>query len=268
MAKALTERKKCMDIGVSTSCFYPLETEKSLEEIGKLDIHTAEVFFNAYEELGTKYLEEFNSIRNHYGINIVSVHPFTAPAESSFFFSSYKRRFYEMVEFYKHYMLAANEIGAKIVVIHGSRLPCEVSDEEYCERFAYLADEGRKQGITVAQENIFSSCSHDPAFLRKMKNYMGDDFKMVFDVKQMKKSGYELNDFLPEFSDSVVHVHISDNDTRRNCLPPGKGNFEFEKLFGELKKVGYDGSFIIELYRTNYGEYSELKECYNFLKSY
>ena len=47
-----------MAIGASSSCFYPMETKESLEEIGKLDIHTAEIFFNADSELSKNYLKE------------------------------------------------------------------------------------------------------------------------------------------------------------------------------------------------------------------
>ena len=40
-----------MNIGVSTASFYPLETELSLENLGKAGIKHTEVFFNAACEL-------------------------------------------------------------------------------------------------------------------------------------------------------------------------------------------------------------------------
>ena len=40
-----------MNIGASSSCFYPLETEKSLLLVGKAGIRITEVFFNSPSEL-------------------------------------------------------------------------------------------------------------------------------------------------------------------------------------------------------------------------
>ncbi|MBE6755395.1 MAG: sugar phosphate isomerase/epimerase [Ruminococcaceae bacterium] len=255
-----------MAIGASSACFYPMETKESLEEIGKLDIHTAEIFFNADSELSGEYLKELNGVKSCYGIETPSLHPFTSACESFFFFSRYKKRFYEMCEYYKKFFNAANEIGAKYLVIHGARFPCEVSDEEYFERFGYLVEEGKKFSVDVVQENVWSMCAGNPDFLRKMKAYLGENFMFNFDVKQMKKCGFELHDFLPEFSSSVVNVHVSDNKTGETCLPPGTGEFSFEKLFEEMKKVNYSGNYIVELYRHNFSSAEDVKKSCEYLE--
>lgn len=254
-----------MAIGASSACFYPLETKDSLEEIGKLGIHNAEIFFNADEELSKGYLAELNKIKSFYDIKTSSLHPFTSACESFFFFSRYKKRFYEMTEYYKKYFNAANEIGADIVVIHGAKYPCEVSDEEYFERFAYLIDIGKAFSVNVTQENVFSTCAGNPDFLRRMKKYLGNDFKFNFDIKQMKKCSFELEDFLPEFASSIVNVHVSDNNISETCLPPGQGTFPFERLFGEMKKANYNGDYIIELYRHNFKTPQDIRNSYDYL---
>lgn len=255
-----------MAIGASSACFYPAETVASLEEIGKLDIHTAEIFFNADSELEKGYLEKLNNIKSHYGIVTPSLHPFTSACESFFFFSNYKKRFYEMCEYYKKFFHAANEIGADFLVIHGARFPCEVSDEEYFERFSYLAEVGRCFSVRTVQENVWSTCAGNPDFLRKMKSYMGENFKFNFDIKQMKKCGFGLCDFLPEFSSSIVNIHVSDNREGETCLPPGTGTFSFEKLFEEMKKVNYSGNYIVELYRHNFSEAADIKKSCEYLE--
>ncbi len=255
-----------MAIGASSSCFYPLETSRSLEEIGKLSIHTAEIFFNADSELEKEYLKELNSIKSFYDIKTDSLHPFTSACESFFFFSRYKKRFYEMAEYYKKYFNAASELGARYVIIHGARFPCEVSDEEYFERFGFLFDEGKKHGVEVVQENVWSSCGGNPHFLRGMKKYLGENFKFNFDVKQMKKCSLETEDFLPEFASSIVNIHVSDNKDGETCLPPGTGEFDFESLFNEMKKVNYGGNYIVELYRHNFSSSEDIKKSCEYLK--
>lgn len=255
-----------MEIGASSSCFYPMETKDSLEEIGKLGIKATEIFFNADSELSKEYLKELNIIRDFYGMRVGSVHPFTSAFESYFFFSDYKKRFYEMTEYYKKYFSAATEVGAKYVVIHGARFPCEISDEEYFERFSYIAEEAKKSGVFAVQENVWSTCGANPEFLRNMKKYMGENFRLNFDVKQMKKCSLNLCDFLPEFSSDIVNIHVSDNREGETCLPPGEGEFDFESLFREMKKVNYEGNFLVELYRHNFSSPEDIKKSCEYLK--
>ena len=64
-----------MDIGVSTACLYPLETEKSLFEIASRGIKNAELFINSVDEAEGKIFEEIKSIIKSYDMNITSFHP-------------------------------------------------------------------------------------------------------------------------------------------------------------------------------------------------
>lgn len=254
-----------MSIGISTSCFYPLETENSLKKIGEMDIHTSEIFFNAYCEIQKPILDDLKQISKEYCIDIKSIHPFSSCAEPFFLFSNYKRRFYDTLEYYKKYLDAANELGAKFLIIHGSKLPLKIHENDYFERFSIMHEEGKKQGIIVAQENVFNHSSQDPVFLNKMKNFMGNDFNMVLDIKQIHRAKYVLDDFVPCFAENIVHIHISDNCTKETCLLPGTGTFDFSKLFKIMKLNNYCGSYIIELYRENFKEREELKTSYNYL---
>lgn len=254
-----------MNIGVSSACFYPLETEKSIEEIGKLGIKTSEIFFNSPMELKSPILDEIIKIKDYYGIIINSVHPCTSSCEPFFFFSDYKRRFEDMLDFYKKYMESCNKLGSEILVIHGAKDHMKIEQEDYFERFSRIYEEGKKYGVTVAQENVFGHMSGDPEFLKNMKNYMKDDFKFVFDLKQMRRCDFSEKDFLDELIDNIVNVHISDSLGEQKCLPPGEGNYDLKKFIGLLKDSGYNGNCVIELYRSNYKDYSQLKKSYEYL---
>ena len=59
-----------MEIGVSSSCFYPELIEKSLETVGHLGAKTAEIFFNSPCELEGKILKELCRIKDYYDIQI------------------------------------------------------------------------------------------------------------------------------------------------------------------------------------------------------
>ncbi len=241
-----------MKPGLSTACFYPMQTEEALAKVGQLGFLTTEVFFNSTSELNKDFLKHLRRIQEQYGVRMNSIHPMASFAESYMLFSTYIRRFFDTVEMYKYYFEAANFLGAKIVVIHGSKAPGIIEPQEYYERFGTLIDEGLKQGIVVAHENVVSTMGQSPELMLDMKNAIGDNFKMVLDIKQAIRSGYDPNDFVDILGDRIVQVHISDHNEENDCLPPGEGNFNFKKFTYNLNNKGYNGDYIIELYKNSF----------------
>ena len=220
-----------MSIGISTSCLYPLITEESLEILGRMGVKTCEIFLNSYSETSTEFAKKLLKIKNEYGIKVASVHPFSSFSETHMLFSEYKRRFEDGIDFYKRCSETAAVLGATVLVIHGSKFPARISRSEYFERFGKLVEAGKEYGITVCQENVHSHFSESPEFLKDMRSFLGDNFRMVYDVKQAVRSGYEPLEFANEFKNEIVHIHLSDHLPGKDCLPPGTGNFNFKKLF-------------------------------------
>ena len=101
--------------------------------------------------------------------------------------------------------------------------------------------------------------------MKKMRAYLGDDFRMVFDVKQSVRAGFEPLAFAEEFAKEIVHIHLSDHKEGFDCLPPATGVFDFGKLFGIMNAADYNGNYVIELYRHNYVEPEELRQAMNYL---
>lgn len=256
-----------MAFGISTSCLYPLETEKSLDMLGKIGVETCEVFLNSPSETTLDFAKILNEIRHEYGIKITSVHPFSSFAETYMLFSAYGRRFDDMLEFYKRNFEVTAELGAEYSVIHGALTTAKISDNEYFERFTKLIEEGKKFNVAVCHENVNRHFCESPDFIRKMKNYLGEDFKLIFDVKQAVRAGFSPLDFAEEFKEDIVHIHISDHTENADCLPPGKGRFNFRKLIEIMNSAGYNGDYIIELYRENFTDFSDLKSALLYMQS-
>ena len=82
-----------MEVGASSSCFYPLETEKAFLNIASAGIKTAEIFLNSPSELEKNFIGQLKSIRDCYGVEVTSLHPFRSFSEGYDLFSKYKRRF-------------------------------------------------------------------------------------------------------------------------------------------------------------------------------
>ena len=109
-----------MKAGVSTASLYPLHTEDALREIAQRGIKTAEVFFNSNTEKSGSVFNDIMSTVRGYGMDIVSVHPFSSPMETVFLFSDYDRRVDEIMDNYRRYFEVMNKLGAKIFVLHGA----------------------------------------------------------------------------------------------------------------------------------------------------
>ena len=256
------------EIGVSSACFYPLETEKSLELAGSYGFKNVELFLNSPSELSDDFVGKLIDIRNRYGIHIVSVHPFFSFAESFFLFSDYARRFEDILPLYDRFFKVTSMLGADIFVIHGMKKissASAVNNDEYCRRFKRLIDMGKAYGVKVCHENVVDHRCESPEYMEMMRENIGDDFRIVLDIKQARRAGFTPYDFLEPLHDSIVHIHISDRNDRCDCITPLKGNFDFAEFFSTAKSYGYNGKFIIELYEWSYKDKEEIAEAYKKL---
>lgn len=256
-----------MKVGVSTACLYPMETQKAVVSLLENGVDCLEIFFNTISEIQKPYVSQLNCIINSFGAQVRSIHPFTSGYEPYLIFTDYLSRYRDSLEFYKRYFACAQSLGAEILVIHGDRKTAEtgISDEEYFEKFGELAFLGREYGVTVAQENVNLFRSQYPDFIRKMKNYLGSIASFVFDIKQAVRAGTDPYEMCEAMGDRLVHIHINDNSPGRDCLLPGAGGVDYQRLFEILKKNSYSGDFMLEVYRCNFENIDELSKSYAYV---
>ena len=258
-----------MEIGASTSCFYPLETEKALDTVINLGFKTCEIFFNSTCELEEPFVSELKTRADSEGVSVVSVHPFSATIENLCIFGEYQRRYDDFVDLYKKHFHAAAMLGADIVVIHGSLAvqKRDIPEELYFDRFRSLVELGKAEGVRVCQENVVRFRSQSLDFLKRMKTALGDDFNMVFDIKQAIRSGYNPFELAEAMKNDIVHLHLSDNTKDDDCLPPGKGTFDFNRLFDIMKSADYKGDAVIEIYSKGFDVEKELAQSREYFES-
>ena len=249
-------------LGISSSCYYPLVTEKSFEKICLSGVKCAEIFFNSPGELEKNYILELTAMQREYGVDIVSVHPFMSFAEDFFLFSPYERRFTDILPLYERFFEVCNEFGADIFVIHGARVPGSSTDTLYCERFAKLTELGKRYGVSVCQENVVRYRSESAEYLKMMRDAIGKDFGVVLDIKQARRAKITPYDIINAVGDCVKHVHISDYRADSDCVPPGQGKFDFPEFFRTMRGIGYQGAYMIEVYEHSYADEREIIESY------
>ena len=258
-----------MNIGASSSCFYPLETEKSLLLVGKAGIRITEVFFNSPSELEAPFIKQLEKIKNEYSMDITAVHPFMSFAEGYSIFSSYRRRFDDSLELFKKYFEAAAALGARFLNLHGSRGEKTIPDSEYADRLGTLIEEGKTFGVRVSHENVVHYSGETPQFMQYLHSQLGEDFKMTLDLKQARRAGEDPFEFAQKLGSSICHIHVSDCSETEDCLTPQSGGlFDFKRFFEQMNAMGYSGNYIVELYRSNFEDENELKRGVDYLKTF
>lgn len=255
-----------MIAGVSTACLYPMPLEESLYSLAVNGISCTEIFINTHSELKKSFSHNILQLLKRFDVKCISVHPFTSEMETMMFFSDYERRIDDILEYYKLYFDFMNTIGAKVFVFHGSKNGSGKSRELFCERYSRLWRLGKTFGIKTALENVSRCQSASSAFVRDVANMLGSEFSFVLDTKQAIRAGENPMNFIDAAGKNLVHVHISDSGELGDCLPIGKGRFQFKQFFEKLNSFNPDCNIILELYRSSFGGISELVSCYNILE--
>lgn len=255
-----------MQIGISTASFYPLYTERGLAKLASWGVPAAEVFINCAAELEEDYLKEQRRAADDAGMRILSVHPYTSGQEPLLFFSAYKRRLAEGMELYRRYCHAANLLGAEVVVFHGDRDGSALSEGERFHRMGELIRMGRGMGVDICQENVVRCVSRQPAFFVRLAEAV-PEARFVYDIKQARMAGEDVYDFAETLGGRIAHLHLSDHDATRPCLPPGEGEMDYPRLFRILERSGFDGGGVVELYRDNFAGEDELRGAWAHLRS-
>ena len=232
-------------------------TEEAFRLLGRLGVQTAEIFFNSPAELSGEVFREILAIQKEYGMAVPSLHPFGSFGEPYYYFSTYERRCHDALEDYRRNAHAAARLGASFVVMHGGR-PASLEDEEYVRRFCLVRDVCRSEGVELAHENVVHYRLEHPGFARWMREILREDVAFVLDLKQAVRAGVDPLEMLDAMGPCLRHVHLNDHTLEQTCLPPGKGNFDFKKLFDRLQAQGYDGAGVIEVYRNDFDKPEEL----------
>lgn len=252
-----------MIAGVSTACLFPKPLEESLYDLLVNGVSCVEIFINTHSELKKSFAHGAAAMLKRFDAKCTAVHPFTCEMEQLLFFSDYERRLDDALEYYKYYFRFMNIVGAEYFVFHSGK--AVKSREFFCERYSRLYRLGKEFGVTVAVENVARCQSGSSLYIMDIAKMLGNEFAFVLDTKQAIRAGESPSRFVDAAGASIKHIHISDSSEYGDCLPIGKGNFDFRLFLNVIRLLNPDCSLILELYRNNFSGISELISSYNIL---
>jgi len=261
-----------MIFGMSTASFF-LEkyTEDAIDEIGKMGIKNAEVFFSGLSEYKKDFVRELKRRADDNGIDIYSIHALNTQFEPQLF-SMHERQREDSYDIFKRVLEAGEVLGAKVYIFHG---PTNVKiarklriNYEYTGLMvSKAANLAKDYGIKFSYETVHWCWYAKPDFPREVEKHLStDNLYYTLDLKQTAQSQYPFEDYLDNMGDRLVNVHLCDYivDEKRGIIPklPFDGSLDFVCLKNKLKELNYDKGMILEVYANNYKSFDELKENY------
>ncbi len=108
---------------------------------------------------------------------------------------------------------------------------------------------GRKEGVEIAIENVpepFPFVMKNVQDFSRFYKELDDDIGMVLDVAHANLNR-QIQDFIRQFSEKIVHMHVSDNDGAHDLhLGIGYGSIDWETVAKEIKKAEYSNVIMLE----------------------
>ncbi|MBE6903078.1 MAG: sugar phosphate isomerase/epimerase [Ruminococcaceae bacterium] len=249
-----------MEYGLSSACFYPMDTFDTLEIISNAGFNTIEIFANAYSECTGEGLKKLKELKNRYNLNVYSFHPFTGVVDPYMLFSGYKRRFDDTVELYKRLFEAAKELGAEVFNFHGDYKDVySTSPAQYAEVYKKLFEEAKAMDLKFAQENVSRCKCGYIDYLKELKNELNDEIYFTLDLKQAIRAKQDIFKMIELMEKNIVNYHISDSDKERDCLLPTYGTADLSKINKAISKY-YNGPAIVEVYSNCYSSTDIFKQ--------
>ena len=248
-----------MKTGISTaSLFLRQETEQAFATVKELGADCVEIFYNTFYE----YRPEFSEKLDANGIEVGSVHVSAYHIEHSLFNPSRRVRG-DAYYWLDQVMRSAQVLGCKAYSFHG-RVGTKESVDDIADYLRGAVEFCARYGVNLCLENVAWSIYHKPKIFSQLKERI-PQLSGVFDIKQARRSGYNYKEYIEDMKGSISHVHLSDVDKDGRMCLPGKGTYNFKEILSRLKDAGFDGNILIEAYKDDYGEISELKESLEYL---
>ncbi len=251
-----------MKAGISTATlFLRQETEDAVSTIKSLGADCAEIFYGTFYE----YRPEFSKAvaDRTGGMEIGSVHANTYHIDNALFSRSNRNRgdgYYWLDQV----MRSAQLLGCRAFTFHG-KADKTAGFERIAENLCKAVEFCARYGVSLCLENVAWCTYCKPRIFKGLKARI-PDLRGVLDIKQARRSGFSYKEYIEDMKGSISHVHLSDVDKDGKMCLPGKGVTDFTEVLKRLQDAGFDGNVLIEVYKEDYSDISELKTSLGYLK--
>lgn len=251
--------------------FFPFDNwEKEFYQVRDLGLQEIDFIFDYpdYEQnplWTSEGIERINSLISETGIRVRHVCADFFMARPFFRVSEESRR--KNIEILNKLIENSHAIGAEnieIPLVDNSSIKTDREQELLIKSVRDSLSVAQKFGIHISLETDLPS----QPFLLLLKQLDHPLIKASYDSGNSASFGYDPEEEMNTYGSYVFNIHIKDRLLHGKTVDLGTGNTDFERLFQQLRKIEYRGSFILQPARGKEGEEAETIENYTvFLKN-
>lgn len=233
-----------MEIGMSRASM----TKEVFNELKNANIKYIEISLSK-ENAEKMDFQEVKALADESGVKIWSYHlPFMPFKEIDI---SNPEIAQKTVEYLKYFIENGAKIGIDKFVIHASGEPIREEDRRVRmdtakKSLKELAEYADSFGAIIAVENLPRTClGRDSKDILELLS-ADSRLKSCFDTNHLLKE--DSSEYIKAVGEKIVTTHVSDYDFKdeRHWLP-GEGKIDWQRLYSDLKSVGFDGMWLYEL---------------------
>lgn len=126
--------------------------------------------------------------------------------------------------------------------------------------------------LELAQENnvkiSFETSLPPDIFLRLIQNFKPLNVFVNYDMGNSASLGFDAKEEIRLLGDFIINVHIKDRVLGGGTVPLGQGSTDFETVFSELKRINYQGDYILQAARQDLSNNAPGMNYRDTIKSY
>lgn len=150
---------------------------------------------------------------------------------------------------------ACHEVGISLVVVPLVDNGRVDTPEQEDVLVAFLLEQTpllQRLGVRVLFE-----CDFAPAALRRFIGRLdARSFGINYDIGNSAALGFDPGQEIATYGERIMNVHVKDRKLGGTTVPLGTGSASFETVFTALKRIGYEGNFILQTARAADGDHA------------
>ncbi len=236
------------------------------ELLRNMRVDTTEVCLNTFSEYEKQYVDTLATYRG--AMNVAAVSPLSTQFEPQLFSPNMKVR-NDAETLFKKVCYACFALGAKYYTFRGPIDLGNLKNIDYirfAQRINRLADIAGAYGVTLSMKNMRWSLAATPEFYRKIME-LCPNLAVTLDLYNAEAAGYELREFIEVCPPQRISlIEVADVIKGEWCLP-GKGKYNFDRLFGDLDKHKIVAPVLIAARSDCYADFLQVRDSFEYLTS-
>ena len=156
---------------------------------------------------------------------------------------------------------ACHAVGIRMLVVplvDNGRLDTRAQEDALVDFLLSQAGYLQSCGVCV----IFESDFVPSELARFISRLPSDVFGINYDIGNSAALGFQPKDEFAAYGHRITNVHVKDRVLGGTTVALGTGNAQFEIVFAELARIGYQGNFILQTARATDDSHAQTLRSY------